>query len=98
MDVWNHPGISQITLDFISRTDLSPMCTQVAGGPVPLDCGVGANAGNGIGAIEKVVYRSVPIALAGTPPAEGWVFTYKAEKFIGTSKKIQANINMVAET
>lgn len=75
--VWGHPTVTSITMNFIDRTDVSPYCTQVAGGPGPLDCGIGASGGNGIGAIEKVVYRSAPISLAGTPPAGGWVFTYE---------------------
>lgn len=73
--VWNHPTISQITVNFVSRTDISPLCTPVVGSPPQLSCGIGANGGNGIGAIEKVIYRSAPIALTGTPPAAGWIFT-----------------------
>ncbi len=77
VDVWGHPTISSINLPFVSSTDVSPTCTPVPGSPPQLDCGTGANAGNGLGAIEKVVYRSAPMALPGTPPAEGWVFTYQ---------------------
>lgn len=77
INVWGHPTVSSIQVDFISRTDISPLCTQVPGGPTPLDCGSGANGGNGTGAIEKVIYRSAPITLSGTPPAEGWAFTYQ---------------------
>jgi gliding motility-associated-like protein len=77
LDVWNHPTVSTIQVDFESRTDVSPFCTQVGGGPSPLLCGSGAFGGNGIGAIEKIVYRSAPIALSGTPPIEGWIFTYE---------------------
>lgn len=77
LDVWNHPTVTGIQVDFVSRTDVSPICTQVSGGPNPLLCGVGAFGGNGIGAIEKIVYQSAPITLAGTPPAEGWIFTYE---------------------
>ena len=77
IQVWGHPTITVIQLDFQSQTDISPLCTQVAGGPVPLDCGVGQGGGNGIGAIEKIVYVSDPITLSGVPPASGWVFTYQ---------------------
>lgn len=77
LNVWNHPTITQIQLDFISREDISPICTQVAGGPNPLLCGVGSNGGNGPGAIEKVIYRSAPVNLNGTPPPAGWIFTYE---------------------
>lgn len=77
LDVWNHPNVTSIQVDYVSRQDVSPLCTQVAGGPTPLDCGTGAFGGNGIGAIEKIIYRSAPITLAGTPPPEGWIFTYE---------------------
>lgn len=87
--VWNHPTESQITLNYISRTDISPLCTQVAGGPAPLDCGVGAQGGNGTGAIEKVVYQSAPITLGGTPPPEGWIFTYENFSRSGTIVNLQ---------
>lgn len=75
--VWNHPTLSVIPVLFVQRQDLSPSCTQVPGGASPLLCGTGNNGGNGIGAIEKVIYRSAPIALSGTPPAQGWAFTYE---------------------
>lgn len=77
IEVWNHPTITQIPVAFVSREDISPVCTPVAGSPQPLDCGTGANGGNGIGAIEKITYRSAPIVLPGVPPAgTGWIFTY----------------------
>ncbi|MDP4722698.1 MAG: gliding motility-associated C-terminal domain-containing protein [Crocinitomicaceae bacterium] len=75
--VWNHPTLSVIPVLFVQRQDLSPSCTQVPGGAGPLLCGTGNNGGNGIGAIEKVIYRSAPIALNGNPPAQGWAFTYE---------------------
>lgn len=77
IDVWGHPTLSSITVNFQSRTDISPLCTQVPGGPNPLDCGTGQGGGNGIGAIEKVIYVSDPVTIAGTPPATGWIFTYQ---------------------
>jgi hypothetical protein len=75
--VWYHPTITSITLGFVSRTDISPTCSPVAGSPVPLDCGIGNGGGNGIGAIEKIIYRSAPITLSGSPGVNGWVFTYE---------------------
>jgi len=68
--VWNHPTLTNITVNFISRTDISPSCTQVSGGPQPLDCGVGSNGGNGIGANERILYRSNEIMIAGIPPSQ----------------------------
>ncbi|MDD2983238.1 MAG: gliding motility-associated C-terminal domain-containing protein [Crocinitomicaceae bacterium] len=77
IEVWNHPSITEIQVLFSSRTDISPFCTPVIGSPPALACGVGASGGNGIGAFEKIVYRSNPITLSGTPPAAGWIFTAK---------------------
>lgn len=76
LQIWNNPNLSTIPVHFVSRTDISPTCTAVAGGPPALTCGIGANGGNGLGAIEKVVYESNPINLTGTPPAAGWIITY----------------------
>lgn len=76
LQIWNNPVLSTIPVHFVSRTDISPSCTPVAGGPIALSCGSGANMGNGLGAIEKVIYESNPINLTGTPPAAGWIITY----------------------
>jgi len=75
--VWYHPTVTDILVPFVSRTDISPLCTPVTGGPAQLDCGIDNGGGNGIGAIEKVIYRSAPIILSGTPGPNGWVFTYE---------------------
>lgn len=76
LSVWNHPSVTNIPVLFVSRTDISPNCTQVAGSPNPLACGSGANGGNGVGAIEKIIYQSNPVTLSGVPPAQGWIITY----------------------
>ncbi len=75
--VWRHPSVTTINLPFVSREDISPKCSPVVGSPPMLACGVGSAGGNGIGAIERITYRSAPITLLGTPPADGWVFTYE---------------------
>ena len=75
--VWNHPILSSIILNFISREDISPTCTVVAGSPSMLECGTGSASGNGVGAIERITYRSSPITIEGIPPSEGWIFTYE---------------------
>lgn len=74
--VWEHPFVDVITCNFVSSTDLSPACTEVLGGPGEIDCGVGTGGGSGPGAVQKFVYRSGAVTLVGTPPAEGWAFTY----------------------
>jgi gliding motility-associated-like protein len=76
IEVWGHPTVSSIQCDLVSSIDLSPECTQVGGGPIELDCGTGTQGGNGAGAVQKFIYRSAPTVLNGTPPAEGWAFTY----------------------
>ena len=76
LEVWGHPSVSSIDVDFIERIDLSPFCTP-AGGETMLDCGTGTGSGTGPGAIEKVIYRSAPITLSGVPSQNGWIFTYK---------------------
>ena len=70
--VWNHLTITSISLQFVSREDISPQCSPVVGSPPILVCGTGAGGGNGVGAIERVKYVSAPITLIGTPPAQGW--------------------------
>ncbi len=76
LKIWNHPSLSTIPVLFVSRTDISPTCSAVAGSPPPLTCGSGANGGNGVGAIEKIIYESNPVILPGAPPAQGWIITY----------------------
>ncbi len=76
IQVWNHPSLVNITLPFVSRIDISPTCNPVIGSPPQLDCGTGVGGGNGIGAIEKITYRSAPIVISGIPPPNGWAFTY----------------------
>ena len=71
LSVWNHPSITAIPLNIVSQTDISPLCTQVAGGPASISCGAG-----GAGAVEEFVFQSGAINIPGTPPAEGWVFTW----------------------
>ena len=75
--VWNHNTITAISLNLVSRTPITPVCTQNSTSPTPLDCGSGDNGGNGLGAVEKLVFESGPVALNGVPPAAGWIFTYE---------------------
>lgn len=75
--VWNHPTLTNIQLNYVSSEDISPVGTEVAGGPQCLECGAGPGAGNGPGAIEKITYKSNPLIITGVPPAQGWIFTYE---------------------
>lgn len=75
--VWGHPNVSTIQVDYVDRIDISPTCTP-AGGATQFDCGTGVGGGNGVGAVEKIIYRSSPITLGGTPPSDGWHFTFES--------------------
>lgn len=75
--VWNHPTVKSVLLKYITRQDISPKCTEVSGGSIALSCGSGSAGGNGVGAIEKIIYRSDPVVLQGVPPPQGWVFTFE---------------------
>lgn len=76
IQVWNHPTLSSIQVNFVQRVDISPTCTAAAGN-VPYTCGSGIGGGNGPGAVEKAIYRSDPVVITGTPPSNGWIFTYQ---------------------
>lgn len=86
--VWNHPTVDFIDVDFVSRIDISPTCSVVPNGPAQLDCGNGTSGGNGIGAIEKVLYRSNPIDL-GIIPIAGITFTFDSFSRSGLITNIQ---------
>ena len=70
--IHNHPSLSSITLPLESTDDISP--TGVAGSVPCYDCG---NQPNGqFGAIKEWSYVSAPITITGTPPVNGWHFTW----------------------
>ena len=66
--VHNHPTVTGFGLQLVSQTDISPVCD---GAGVSISC-----AGGGAGAVEEFVFRSNPVNLPGTPPPQGWIFTY----------------------
>tara|TARA_B100000508_G_scaffold75230_1_gene58667 strand:- start:138398 stop:141655 length:3258 start_codon:yes stop_codon:yes gene_type:complete len=90
--VWGHPTVSTIQVDYVDRVDISPSCTP-AGGATQFDCGTGVGGGNGVGAVEKIIYRSNPITLAGTPPSDGWHFTYESFSRSGNLTNISTPTN-----
>lgn len=70
--VWNHPTITQIPVSYVATNEVSPSCTQVTGGPAQISC-----ASNTVqGAAEEYIFTSTPINISGTPPAQGWAFTW----------------------
>ncbi|MEO5643039.1 MAG: gliding motility-associated C-terminal domain-containing protein [Bacteroidia bacterium] len=71
LDVFNHPSLTQIAMNLISQTDISPTCNII--GP-NISC---AAANNTPGAVEEFIYQSSAITIAGVPPAAGWIFAYQ---------------------
>lgn len=67
--VHNHPTVSAIPLTLVSQTDISPVCN--GSGPT-FSCDNPTQDG----AVEEFVLRSNPVNLPGTPPVQGWIFTY----------------------
>lgn len=70
--VWNHPTVTDIAVTLVSQTDISPTCNTSYGGQ-QISCGVPNPLS---GAVEEFIYESDPVTLSGTPPSQGWVFTY----------------------
>ena len=71
IEVWNHPSVTGIDVDFILQQDVSPNCDPVASGNSQLDC-----ANNPVGAVEEYIFESQPVSLPGVPPTSGWQFTW----------------------
>ena len=65
----NNAGVA-ISCSYISTTDVTPSCYS---GTEP--CVAGANL-SGLGRMQKYVFRSGDITLTGTPPANGWTFSW----------------------
>jgi gliding motility-associated-like protein len=73
LDAHNYPSVGSqtpILLNFISITDISPDGSILSGNNC-FDCAAGQ-----VGAVEEYVWRSDPTIMVGTPPAEGWHFTW----------------------
>jgi gliding motility-associated-like protein len=69
----NYPGLGQtapILMNFISLNDISPQGTNAFGNTCS-DC-----ASGNFGAVEVGIWKSDPITLLGSPPSDGWHFTY----------------------
>ena len=69
----NYPALGSqtpILLNFISITDISPVGTPGSGNAC-FTCAAGD-----LGAVEEYIWQSDPTTLGGTPPSEGWHFTW----------------------
>ena len=72
IDVHNHPSLFSINLPFVSSVDISP--TGVPGSTPCYDC---SNQPFGtFGAVKQWNYASAPTTITGSPPADGWHFTW----------------------
>ena len=70
--VHNHPSLSSINLLLDSTVDISP--NGVAGSATCYNCD---NQPFGqFGAVKQWIYVSAPITITGTPPLNGWHFTW----------------------
>ncbi|TND05360.1 MAG: hypothetical protein FD123_3653 [Bacteroidetes bacterium] len=70
LNVFNHPTITQIAMNLLSQSDISPVCN--GSGPT-ITC---ATPNGNPGAVEEFVYESAPTPISGVPPAAGWIFAY----------------------
>ena len=70
--VHNHPTLSQISMNFLDTNDISS--DGVPGTGTCYDCDNQPN--NVFGAVREWIYVSAPITINGTPPADGWHFTW----------------------
>ena len=70
--IHNHPSLSQICMNFLDTNDISS--TGVPGSAPCYNCDNQPN--NQFGAVREWIYASDPITINGTPPANGWHFTW----------------------
>ena len=71
IEVWNHPTITSIDVDFLLQQDVSPLCDPIASGNLQLSCSNGD-----AGSVEEYIFQSQPVSLPGVPPTTGWQFTW----------------------
>jgi hypothetical protein len=72
IQVWNHPTITNIPVEFVLSQDVSPQCDPINSGNTVLSC-----ANGDVGAVEEYIFETLnPITLTGVPPAQGWQFTW----------------------
>ena len=72
LTVHNHPTITSIQLEYLSNTDISPLCDPVNSGNLQYDCLNNIQ----VGSVEEWIYQSLPINLPGIPPLAGWHFSW----------------------
>jgi gliding motility-associated-like protein len=72
LTVHNNPGLTSITLNFLTTNDISP--SGVSGSSTCYDCNTQPNGQ--FGAVKEWIYSSGAIVLNGTPNTSGWHFTW----------------------
>ncbi len=91
LDHHNYPALGNTTpilLNFISVNDISPTGAAAASGNACFNC-----ANGDIGAVEEYIWESDPISFAGSPPAEGWHFTWGSSARSGQITNGMANLS-----
>lgn len=76
LTVHNYPTVGNsipILLDFVSINDISPTGTAISGNAC-FDCATQPSGTTG--AVEEYIWESQPTTMAGSPPVEGWHFTW----------------------
>ncbi|GAB4136901.1 MAG: hypothetical protein Fur0041_11490 [Bacteroidia bacterium] len=80
LTVFNHPTLTTIAMNLVAQNDISPQCNaigpQISCASAQAQPGWPSSATPVAGAVEEFIYQSNPIFISGTPPAQGWVFTY----------------------
>ena len=66
LDVLDNPALTQINMNLISQTDISPLSA----------CITCTNTMGYSGAVEEFIFESNVVHLTGTPPASGWKFIW----------------------
>ncbi len=75
LDVHNNPFVLSIQMSIlVSVTDISPKCNGL--GPT-IFCPPNNGMGGGQGAVQEIILQSPPVTLPGTPPAQGWIFSWQ---------------------
>ena len=70
IQVWNHPSVTGIDVDFILQQDVSPDCDPIASGNSQLSC-----ANNPIGAVEEYILNLNLFHFLSSITS-GWQFTW----------------------
>ena len=72
IQVWNHPTVTSIPVEFVLSQDVSPPCDPMNSSNAILSC-----ANGDPGSVEEYIFETlIPVSLPGVPPVDGWIFTW----------------------